>query len=255
MISYSYYRIEYCPTEASADAHMMFRLLLPQTWSPKIETIEYFLDTEDGSTVTCDTTKRETQAVFNLGHIIVSLMRNILFWYKMKWSWSHIDAKKRKRKNHLWLLGFLGHAITLSGLQIHKLWKCQVDQLLRQPVGTIQTCYFSTPEGHSVMSDVPQRMDLPSMKLLLIQLFSTLKLPLQQSQIKLHYLTLEKIILLKIEKNYLVEDLSESKPVTEDYLQYLSRKYWTLIHVHCNPVKLQLHDRIWTAIANPYSIS
>ena len=40
---------------------MMFQLLLPKTWSPKIENVErYFLDTEVVTTVTCDMTKKET---------------------------------------------------------------------------------------------------------------------------------------------------------------------------------------------------
>ena len=41
------------------------------------------------------------------------------------------------------------------------LWKCQGDQLLRQPLSTVQTSYFSTPKDHSVPLDVPLRLDLP----------------------------------------------------------------------------------------------
>lgn len=36
-----------------------------------------------------------SQSVFNLGRIYASLMQNILFWHKMKWSWSNTDAKKK----------------------------------------------------------------------------------------------------------------------------------------------------------------
>ena len=32
--------------------------------------------------------------MFNLSHVFASLMQNILFWRKMKLSWSHTDAKK-----------------------------------------------------------------------------------------------------------------------------------------------------------------
>ena len=39
-------------------------------------------------------------AVFNLGHVFASLTENILLWSKMKWLWSHTDAKKKSEKKN-----------------------------------------------------------------------------------------------------------------------------------------------------------
>ena len=36
--------------------------------------------------------------MFNLGSVFALLTRNILFWCKMKWSWSHTDAIKTKEQ-------------------------------------------------------------------------------------------------------------------------------------------------------------
>ena len=37
--------------------------------------------------------------MFNLDRVFASLTRKILFWRKMKWSWSHTEAKKNKQTN------------------------------------------------------------------------------------------------------------------------------------------------------------